>query len=91
MSAFTAPASALAPARAQLRTSSASKTLIGARAAAPARRVASARRAVVTSATATPFDNLKFAPIRESEVSRAMSSRCVRARARFLHPCCSRV
>jgi hypothetical protein len=80
MSAFTASASALAPARAaQLRTASrtlsAVKPMIGA--AAPARRVAAARRAVVTSATATPFDGLKFAPIRESEVSRAMSSRCV--------------
>jgi hypothetical protein len=48
----------------------------GISAAAPARRGAAARgKTLVTAATATPFDALKFAPIRESEVSRAMSSR----------------
>lgn len=49
------------------------------RAARPARRSGGLRQTrgafSVRAAQATPFDNIKFAPIRESEVSRAMSKR----------------
>lgn len=36
---------------------------------------------VRAAANSTPFDSVKFAPIRESEVSRAMSKRCGRLTA----------
>ena len=65
-------------------TGMASVTLAKAPVGAKGVRVATRRatpRSVITAALPTPFDAISFAPIRESEVSRAMSSRCARRSA----------
>lgn len=41
-------------------------------------------------APSTPYDNYEFAPIRESQISRAMTSRHAADFPAFLHPSCTR-
>lgn len=44
------------------------------------RAQAAGSREIVSGPTATPFDDFKFAPIREATVSRAMTSRYFKVR-----------
>ena len=64
-----------APAPAATKSVSRVKSGLGAIKAAPT--VRASRRSVAVRAESTAFDNYKFSPIREAQVSREMSSRCV--------------